>query len=62
MNTKILQKVLDELKKDTPSHDYIRGLVETLVDIEYPINTPVVSPVTDNFYTKSVNTVSADNL
>lgn len=33
MNTKILQKCLDELKKDSPNVDYIRGMLETLVEM-----------------------------
>lgn len=33
MNTKILQKCLDELKKEQPNVDYIRGMLETLVEM-----------------------------
>ncbi len=33
MNTKILQKVLEELKKDKPSIDYLKGMIETLLEM-----------------------------
>lgn len=33
MNTRILQKCLDELKKDSPNVDYLRGMLETLVEM-----------------------------
>lgn len=45
MNTKILQKCLDELKKESPNVDYIRGMLETLVemgDIAQVVVRPVV--------------------
>lgn len=34
MNYKILKRVLDELNKETPKLDYIRGMVETLLSLE----------------------------
>lgn len=34
MNKKIIQKVLDELQKEIPKLDYIRGILETLIDSE----------------------------
>lgn len=34
MNYKILQRVLDELNKESPKLDYIRGMVETLLSLE----------------------------
>ena len=34
MNTKILQKVLAELEKATPSLDYARGMIETLIEMD----------------------------
>ncbi len=33
-NTGILKKVLEELSKDSPRLDYVRGMVETLVDMQ----------------------------
>lgn len=33
MNTKILQKCLEELKKDTPDLSYLRGTLETLIEV-----------------------------
>lgn len=33
MNTKIISKCLDELAKDSPDLSYIRGMLETLVEI-----------------------------
>jgi len=32
MNKKILQRVVDELKKEKPDLSYIRGVLETLID------------------------------
>lgn len=32
MNTQILNKCIEELKKDKPDLSYIRGILETLVD------------------------------
>jgi hypothetical protein len=32
MNRKIIQKVIDELKQDEPKLDYIRGILETLIE------------------------------
>lgn len=34
MNKKTLQKVIDELNKDTPRLDYVRGILETLMETE----------------------------
>lgn len=33
MNTKILQKILEELNKEIPSIDYLKGMVETLIEM-----------------------------
>lgn len=33
MNTRVLQKCLDELKKEKPDMSYIRGMLETLVEM-----------------------------
>lgn len=33
MNKNILQKILTELGKDTPSIDYLKGMVETLLEM-----------------------------
>lgn len=33
MNTKILQKILEELNKEVPSIDYLKGMVETLIEL-----------------------------
>lgn len=32
MNRKIIQKLIDELGKETPRLDYIRGVLETLLE------------------------------
>lgn len=32
MNRKLLQKVIDELAKENPKLDYIRGILETLIE------------------------------
>lgn len=41
MNQNILKKILAELGKETPSIDYLKGMVETLLEIGE--NTPVIS-------------------
>lgn len=33
MNTKILQKILDELKTEHPRLDYVIGMLETLIEM-----------------------------
>lgn len=33
MNTKILQKILDELSKETPDISYVKGILQTLLDL-----------------------------
>jgi hypothetical protein len=35
-----LQKCIEELKKDAPSLDYVRGILETLMDMQVPL--PVI--------------------
>lgn len=37
MNTKIISKCLDELKKDSPDLSYIRGMLETLIEVDSPM-------------------------
>ena len=44
MNTKILQKILEELNKEKPSIDYMKGMVETLMEISGSI------PITKTLY------------
>lgn len=34
MNTKILQKCVEELKKDTFSKEYVLGMLETLIEMQ----------------------------
>jgi hypothetical protein len=34
----ILQKCLDELSKESPKLDYVRGMLETLIEMQTPIN------------------------
>ena len=41
MNNTVLQKVLDELNKESPSIDYLRGMLETLIATQHP---PVIIP------------------
>jgi hypothetical protein len=50
MNTTILQKAVDELNKDAPRLDYIRGLLETLIEIA-----PKPAPVVPSFQEKPVS-------
>lgn len=37
MNTAILKKVIDELSVPQPRLDYVRGMLETLYEIETPM-------------------------
>lgn len=34
MNTKLLQKAIDELKSDKPDLSYLRGMLETLMEMQ----------------------------
>lgn len=36
MHTKILEKCLEELRKDDPRKDYVIGMLETLVEMDSP--------------------------
>lgn len=36
MQTNILQKVIDELNREMPRLDYIKGMLETLVEMQSP--------------------------
>ncbi len=36
MNKKVIQKALDELNKENPKIDYVRGILETLLDTDTP--------------------------
>lgn len=59
MNTKILQKCLEELKKETPDLSYLRGTLETLIEIsggvEVPKNFTVTTPTMFSSTQISVN-------
>ena len=48
MNTQILQKCLDELKKDSPSIPYVQGMLETFISLagNPPLSNNVVIPKT----------------
>lgn len=47
MHTKILEKCLDELRKDDPRKDYVIGMLETLVDMNTTSAGVVVRPHED---------------
>ncbi len=38
MNPQLIKKCLDELDKDSPRMDYIRGILETLYEMQTPTN------------------------
>lgn len=40
MNTKILQKCVDEMKKDTFSKEYVLGMLETLIEMQETVVLP----------------------
>lgn len=44
MNKKQLQKVIDELEKEQPRLDYIKGILETLVETEDLTPLPTTNP------------------
>lgn len=48
MNKRILQKLLDELNKPSPSIDYLKGMVETLLNME---EGPAISTISGGFTT-----------
>ncbi len=37
MNKNILQKILTELEKEVPSIEYLKGMVETLIELGEPV-------------------------
>lgn len=45
MNSKILQKCVDALKQDNPDLSYVRGMLETLIDIDVKDAPATVVPV-----------------
>lgn len=55
MNTKILQKCLEELKKETPDLSYLRGTLETLIEMaggEVAITPGNVMPYVSGLHTE----------
>lgn len=49
MNYKILNKVLDELKKDKPDLSYVKGMIETLISFgESQTYSPATTVLKDN--------------
>lgn len=48
MNTNILKKCLEELSKEGPKLDYIRGMLETLIEMQESHNNIVVDNYRDN--------------
>jgi hypothetical protein len=51
MNTSILQKCVAELTKDSPDLSYIKGILETLIDITGVATTKIIetSPAQSTF-------------
>lgn len=43
MHKNILKKCLDELQKADFSKDYVRGMLETLYDLQGPTTTPTIT-------------------
>ena len=44
MNTQVLVKCLDELTKDKPNIEYVKGMLETLITLSGAPITQVVTP------------------
>lgn len=53
MNTQILQKCLDELKKDEPNIEYIKGMLETLILLSNPL-IPIINNTKEQYVTEKV--------
>lgn len=41
MNSSLLKKAIEELKKADPNIDYLRGMLETLYEMQNPVNAQV---------------------
>jgi hypothetical protein len=60
MNTKIIQKCLTELSKDAPDLSYVRGILETLIDMDAE---PVISGDNRMFFSvPPTNTVNINDI
>ncbi len=46
MSTHILRKCLEELNSEKPRIDYVSGMLETLIDVQSPTKSVVVTPQT----------------
>ena len=44
MNTQVLVKCLDELTKDKPNIEYVKGMLETLITLSGAPTTQVMTP------------------
>lgn len=62
MNTKIIQKCIEELKKDTFSKEYVLGMLETYVEMsggvsstQYSIGTPYIPTAPMNYTSSNVD-------
>ena len=56
MNT-VIQRCVEELAKDEPRLDYIRGMLDTLLSMNSPVN-----PSTQKEVTKKLNEVFAESV
>lgn len=55
MNKKILQKCVDELGKESPSIEYIKGMLETLIEMDSTVlPTPTIDGITRIPYVKEL--------
>lgn len=59
MNTQILQKCLDELKKEQPNIEYIKGMLETLILLSNPI-IPIINNTKEQHVTEQVKELVED--
>ena len=55
MHRKTLQKVIDELNKDNPRLDYVKGILETLIE-QLPEDKSIIFKTTDE---KVINILDA---
>lgn len=56
---KSLQKILEELNKESPRLDYIKGMLEVLIDDE---NTPVIQNIASAFIPPTQTDLPINNI
>lgn len=61
MNTKILQKCVDELKQDKPKIDYVLGMLESVIELSGATVLPVNNTLhVQNFQKETISATGSD--